>query len=106
MTSVRVFGGSISGPQSVEVRVRDTSNPQQRANELAALVESRLPSEHTATDDHNAWPLIAEALLSRMTTTLRHIMQLAPLQRGVDAGILLRSLFEHLVHFAWLAADP
>jgi hypothetical protein len=24
----------------------------------------------------------------------------------VDAGILLRSLYEHLVHFAWLAADP
>lgn len=45
-------------------------------------------------------------MLSRMTTTLRHIMYLAPLGRAVDAGILLRSLYEHLVHFAWLAADP
>jgi hypothetical protein len=40
-----------------------------------------------------------------MTTTLRHIA-LQPLGRAVDAGTLVRSLYEHLVHFAWLAADP
>ncbi len=33
-------------------------------------------------------------------------MDLEPRGRAVDAGTLLRSLYEHLVHFAWLAADP
>jgi hypothetical protein len=71
-----------------------------------ALVESRLPAEYTATGDHDAWPLIGAAFLSRMTTTLQHIIDLQSRGRGVDAGILLRSLYEHLVQFAWLAADP
>jgi hypothetical protein len=70
------------------------------------LVEERLPAEFTATGDHDAWPLIGTALLSRMTMTLRHIVRVQGLKRGVDAGTLLRSLFEHLVHFAWLAGDP
>jgi hypothetical protein len=47
--------------------VKATANAERRAEELTALVEARLPSEHTATGDHDAWPLIAEALLSRMT---------------------------------------
>jgi hypothetical protein len=71
-----------------------------------ALVECRLPAEYIATGDHDAWPLIGAAFLSRMTTTLRHIMDLQPRGRVVDAGTLLRSLYEHLVQFAWLAADP
>jgi hypothetical protein len=66
----------------------------------------RLPVDHTVTGDHDAWPLVSIALLSRMTTTLRHIIALEPLGRAVDAGTLVRSLYEHLVHFAWLAADP
>jgi Family of unknown function (DUF5677) len=70
------------------------------------LVEDRLPAEYTVTGDHDAWPLIAAGLLSRMTTTLRHIFDLQWRGRAVDAGTLLRSLYEHLVHFAWLAADP
>jgi hypothetical protein len=70
------------------------------------LVEDRLPAEYSVTGDHDAWPLIGTALLSRMTMTLRHITDLQPRGRGVDAGTLLRSLYEHLVHFAWLAVDP
>jgi hypothetical protein len=79
---------------------------RKRSEALSLLVESRLPAEYIVTGDHDAWPLISMALLSRMTTTLRHIMDLAPRGCGVDAGTLLRSLYEHLVHFAWLAADP
>jgi hypothetical protein len=79
---------------------------QKRGEALALLVESHLPLEVNVTGDHDAWPLISAGLLSRMTTTLRHIMDLAPRGQGVDAGTLLRSLYEHLVHFAWLAADP
>jgi hypothetical protein len=78
----------------------------QRAVQLMRLVEDRLPVEHTGIRDEEAWPLVGVALLSRMTTTLRHIIALQPLGRGADAGTLVRSLYEHLVHFAWLAADP
>src|SRR5687767_13875217 len=79
---------------------------RRRASALTRLVEDRLPAEYTATGHHDAWPLIAAALLSRMTTTLGHIFDLQRRGRAVDAGTLLRSLYEHLVHFAWLAADP
>ena len=33
-------------------------------------------------------------------------MALRPLDREVDALILLRALFDHAVTFAWLAGDP
>src|SRR5215211_1964733 len=41
-----------------------------------------------------------------MTTRLRHILDLQRRGRAVDTGTLLRSLYEHVVHFAWLATDP
>lgn len=79
---------------------------QQRAAALRALVEERLPLEQDVEEEGGTWWVTSHGLLSRMITTLRHVMQLAPLGRGVDAGILVRSLYEHVVHFAWLAADP
>jgi hypothetical protein len=41
-----------------------------------------------------------------MTTTLGSILDLQMAQRETDAAILVRSLYEHAVHFAWLAAEP
>ena len=87
-------------------RVEGPSYNQRRADALMALVEARLPSEVDVTAEGGTWAVISLGLLSRMTTTLGHIMCLEPLGRGVDAGVLLRSLYEHVVHFAWLAADP
>lgn len=58
------------------------------------------------TGDHDSWPLVSAALLSRMTTTMRSTMALQRRGQAVDAGTLVRSLYEHAVHFAWLAADP
>jgi len=41
-----------------------------------------------------------------MATTLTAVLILQPARRDADAGTLVRSLYEHAVHFAWLAADP
>jgi hypothetical protein len=79
---------------------------QQRGRELVDLAVRHLPQEFEVTGDADAWPFIAAALLSRMTTTLRSILELQPAEREADAGILVRSLFEHAVHLAWLGADP
>jgi hypothetical protein len=65
-----------------------------------------LPREFEVTSDADAWPFVATALVSRMTTALRSILELHPAQLEADAGILLRSLYEHAVHLAWLGANP
>jgi hypothetical protein len=41
-----------------------------------------------------------------MTTTMQMLFDLQRRQRSADAGTMVRSLYEHLVHLAWLAADP
>jgi hypothetical protein len=84
---------------------RDRRN-RRRAEALAALVEERLPLEYDVTGDHEAWPLLGAALLSRATSTLRHVFDAGRGGQSVDAATLGRSLYEHIVHFAWLAADP
>jgi hypothetical protein len=70
------------------------------------LVDDRLPADYVVTGDVDAWPLVAAALVSRMTTTMRMLLALQWRQRSADSGTLLRSMYEHLVHLAWLAADP
>ncbi|MDP9226387.1 MAG: DUF5677 domain-containing protein [Actinomycetota bacterium] len=87
------------------MRARD-QRIQRRGRALVALVTRRLPQEFDITGDEDAWPGVGVGLLSRMTTTLGSILDLQPAQREADAGTLLRSLFEHAVHFAWLAAEP
>jgi Family of unknown function (DUF5677) len=87
------------------MRERDMSI-QQRGQELVELAAQQLPREFEVTGDADAWPFLATALVARMTTTLRSILQLHPAQLEADAGILLRSLYEHAVHLAWLGADP
>jgi Family of unknown function (DUF5677) len=77
-----------------------------RAVALMELVREHLPFETEATGDADAWPLIGAALLSRATTTLDSMLLLQPTERGVDASMLGRSLYEHIVHLAWLGADP
>lgn len=76
------------------------------AHALERLVADRLPATHHATGDDDAWPVLATALLSRATTTLGSIMHLRSRGQMTDAGTLLRSLYEHLVHLALLATKP
>ena len=80
---------------------------QQRGRELVGLVARQLPQEFEVTGDTAAgWPAIGVALVSRMATTLGSILDLQAGQREADTATLARSLYEHAVHFAWLAEDP
>lgn len=79
---------------------------QERGRELTALIAHRLPIEVEVTGDADAWPAIGVGLLSRMAGTLESILDLQVREREADAATLGRSLYEHAVHFAWLAAEP
>jgi hypothetical protein len=70
------------------------------------LVRERLPAEFEVTGDVDAYPLVAAGMLSRMTTTMQTLFALQPYGRMADANTLVRSLYEHLVYLAWLAAAP
>jgi Family of unknown function (DUF5677) len=78
----------------------------QRAEALVQLVEERMPMEFVVTGDADAWPMVASALLSRSATTLRHASRASDSGQAVDPATLARSLYEHVVHLAWLAAEP
>jgi hypothetical protein len=79
---------------------------QRRGRDLIALVAARLPQEFDTASDSGRWPAIGTGLLSRMSTTLASILDLQHAKLEADAATLVRSLYEHAVHFAWLAADP
>jgi hypothetical protein len=73
---------------------------------LIELVRPRLPLDVVVHGPVDAWPLVGPALIARATGTLEAILALLPLDREADAGALLRSLYEHVATFAWLAVDP
>lgn len=78
-----------------------------RATALIELVEGRLEVEGDATGPRTAWPMVGPALLTHATSSLRSIVfRLRPEGAHNDASRLLRSLYDHVVTFAWLAADP
>lgn len=78
---------------------------QRRGRELVELVARRLPMDVDVTED-GGWPAAASALVCRMTATMVSILDLQKSERESEAGTLARSLYEHAVYFAWLAADP
>lgn len=78
----------------------------ERADALAGLVESRLPADVSAPTAAQAWPLVAPALLAHATRTMRSIILLDGAGAHNDAFRLLRSLYDHVLTLAWLAADP
>lgn len=82
---------------------RRTTN--QLGRDLVALVGRELPKDFRVTGDHDAWPFVGIALLSRATGVSGALLEVSD-EHSSDAGTLARSLYEHVVHFAWLAADP
>src|SRR5207247_2432185 len=66
----------------------------------------QLPVEVSASEPADSWPLVGQALVARATGTMKAIFMLLPAAGDADALILLRSLYEHVTTFAWLAADP
>lgn len=79
---------------------------QRRGRELVKIVARRLPQEFEIPSMWDGWPAIGVGLLSRMTTTLRFMLDLQRSGLEADGSVLGRSLYEHGVYFAWLAAEP
>ena len=79
---------------------------ERRARNLIELLSPQLPLEVTVEGPADAWALVGPCLLARQIGALEAIFALRPLDREADALILLRSLYEHAVTFAWLAVEP
>ena len=52
------------------------------------------------------WTLYRTAALVRMTDTVESLLDLMGLGRDLDGQTLVRSLYEQVVTFAWIAIDP
>jgi hypothetical protein len=87
-------------------RAEHDRTARRRAEKLVELVALHLPVETSATAPSDSWALVGPALIARATGTLEAIFALLPEGRDSDALVLLRSLYEHVVTFAWLGADP
>jgi len=83
-----------------------TLQKKARARALAALVETRLPADFDLHGDQDAWPFVATGLVARQAGTMLSIVDLEPSGRVTDLAVLVRGLFEHVVHFARLAGAP
>jgi uncharacterized protein DUF5677 len=79
---------------------------QRRGLALIDLVDRQLPQEFRIPSIRDGWPAIGVGLLARMATTLRSMLDLQKSGLEADGSILGRSLYEHAVYFAWIAADP
>jgi hypothetical protein len=75
--------------------------------ELVRIVHSQLPkevqAEGVAAED---WRLVGPCMVAKAAGTLQAMLDLLPARRTVDATILLRSLYEGTLAFAWIALDP
>ncbi len=83
-----------------------TLQKRARACALAALADAHLPADFDVHGDQEAWPFVATGLLARQAGTMRSIVDLEPSGRVTDLAVLVRGLFEQVVHFAWLAGAP
>jgi Family of unknown function (DUF5677) len=83
-----------------------TPEKKARARALAALVDARLPADFDVHGDEDAWSWVATGLLARLAGTMLSLVGLEPSGRVTDLAVLVRGLFEHVVHLAWLGGDP
>lgn len=79
---------------------------EQRGRALIELVRPHLPITLPPLNIAKSWALVGPGLIARMVGTLEAVFALRPLDRVADPMILGRSLYDHAVTFAWLAADP
>jgi hypothetical protein len=73
-------------------------------DEMLTLVNERLPQRFYSSEP--AWRAGLTALVARMAGIIESMRELVDSRRQADALVLLRSLYEHLVTFLWLAIDP
>jgi uncharacterized protein DUF5677 len=79
---------------------------EERSRKLIDLVRPHLPIEVSVQGPADAWKLVGPGLIARQVGSLEALMALRPLDRQADAFVVLRTLYEHSVTFAWIAADP
>lgn len=79
---------------------------ERRGRNLIELLSPHLPLEVRVEGPADAWQLVGPGLLARQVGSLEALLALRPLDRQADAFVLLRTLYEHAVTFAWFAADP
>jgi hypothetical protein len=72
--------------------------------ELVALIYNRLPLRYYGGEPW--WSVSAAALVLRMAGTLESITSLLRSPHSHDRTVLLRALWEHVVVFSWISADP
>lgn len=87
-------------------RAEHDAQAEAQAQALIELVRPKLPIDQPLLESAGAWAVVGPALIARQVGTLEAIFALHPLGRDADPVVLARSLYEHAVTFAWLAADP
>ena len=76
------------------------------ADRLCSLVESSLPLAVVSDGSQDHWNVVGPAIITGATRHLRALLALESFRSKVISYQLLRSLFEYVVTYAWIAADP
>jgi hypothetical protein len=71
---------------------------------LIDLVDERLPQR--VYRGEGRWAILGQAFVARMADILRSLIRLADAGVENDRMVLLRTLYEHVVTFCWIAVDP
>lgn len=74
------------------------------ASELVRIVRSQLPMRFYAGETW--WSIFGAASLARMCDTVESLMDAMAARRDADAHDLVRSLYDQVVAFGWIAIDP
>jgi hypothetical protein len=85
------------------------SEPDVFAGRLAALLELSagiFPYPVVGTGDQGEWLVTGPAFVARAARSLEALSVLRADRFDCDAYVILRSLYEHLLRFSWLAIDP
>ena len=73
---------------------------------MREVTDLLLPREVSSTGAHGDWPISGWAMLARIAGTADSIVALIPERRATDAAVLLRTMLESMITFAWIGIDP
>jgi hypothetical protein len=79
---------------------------RRRIRGLSEVVVREFPRDVESTGAHGDWPITGWAMLARMQGTADSVVALMPERRATDAAVLLRTLLESMITFAWIGIDP
>jgi hypothetical protein len=78
---------------------------RKRSHALVQLVEAHFPREVSTKGRHDDWAVAGPAFVARSTRLVQAILAL-PNEHETAAAVLARVLYEHVVTFTWIAANP